>query len=156
MAYEERQDEASFLRAHEVVEHQLAIGENARLHVDHGYLQEVRGRVAIREALRSYERALALDPAFERAHSQRIQALAALGQAHDAVRVYERRLSDEPHSVGAHRCLAPAYVAAGAFEQAAGVVDRGRDLGPDAGLLDLRGDALACQGRSEDALATWS
>jgi len=72
------------------------------------------------------------------------------------VRVYERRLSDEPHSVGAHRCLAPAYVAAGAFEQAAGVVDRGRDLGPDAGLLDLRGDALACQGRSEDALATWS
>jgi tetratricopeptide (TPR) repeat protein len=36
------------------------------------------------------------------------------------------------------------------------VVDRGLALGPDAGLLDLRGDALAGQGRSEDALATWS
>jgi tetratricopeptide (TPR) repeat protein len=58
--------------------------------------------------------------------------------------------------VGAHRCLAQACVATGAFEQAERVVDRGLALGPDAGLLDLRGDALAGQGRSEDALATWS
>jgi len=35
------------------------------------------------------------------------------------------------------------------------VVDRGLALGPDAGLLDFRGDALAGQGRSEDALAAW-
>src|SRR6188472_2428860 len=58
--------------------------------------------------------------------------------------------------MGAHRCLAQACVAAGAFEQAERLVDRGLALGPDAGLLDLRGDALAGQGRSEDALATWS
>jgi predicted Zn-dependent protease len=115
-AYEECQDEASFLRASEVVERELAGGETAPLLLDHGYLQEVRGRVAVRDALRSYERALELDPAFGRAHRQRIQALVALGQAHDAVRLYERRLSDEPHSVGAHRCLAQACVAAGAFE----------------------------------------
>jgi hypothetical protein len=76
---------------YEVVERELAGGETAPLLPDHGCLQEVRGRVAVRDALRSYERALELDPAFGRAHRQRIQALVALGQAHDAVRLYERR-----------------------------------------------------------------
>lgn len=67
-ALEDRQDEESFLATKQLIERELAAGETPELLVDYGYVHEAYGRSLVRSALARYERALELDPDFERAH----------------------------------------------------------------------------------------
>jgi tetratricopeptide (TPR) repeat protein len=152
---EERQDEETFEEAKRVLDAALAEGDDARLLRDYGYIHECRGRAAIREAIRWYERSLAFDPASERTRRQLIQAYAALGETHQAIDLYKQRLAAAPDDVVEYRCLAHAYLAAGEYEEAGAVVEAGLELGQDVGLLEQRGSVLARQGRPDEALATW-
>jgi tetratricopeptide (TPR) repeat protein len=153
---EERQDEESFQAAKRFLEAALADdGEDARLLLDYGYIHECRGRTAIREAIRWYERALELDPSVERTRHQLIAAYTALRQTQDAIELYKRRLAAAPEDLVEYRCLAHAYLAAGEYAEAGKVVEAGLALAPDVGLLEQQGSVLAGEGRAEEALATW-
>jgi tetratricopeptide (TPR) repeat protein len=152
---EERQDDETFEAAKRVLEAALAEGEDARLLLDYGYIHECRGRAAIREAIRSYERSLELDPTIERTRHQVIGAYAALGETHQAIELYKRRLAEAPDDIIEYRCLAHAYLAAGEYEEAGKVVESGLTLAGDVGLLEQQGSVLAGQGDAEEALATW-
>jgi tetratricopeptide (TPR) repeat protein len=152
---EDRQDEETFEEAKRVLDAALAEGEDARLSLDYGYIHECRGRAAIREAIRWYERSLALDPTIERTRHQLIQAYAALGRTQEAIELYKQRLAAAPRDVVEYRCLAHAYLAAGEYEEAGKVVEAGLELGQDVGLLEQQGSVLAGQGRSKEALSTW-
>jgi tetratricopeptide (TPR) repeat protein len=152
---EERQDEETFEEARRALDSALAEGENASLLLDYGYIHECRGRAGIREAIRWYERSLALDPASERTRHQLIQAYAALGETHQAIELYKQRLAAAPGDIVEYRCLAHAHLAAGEYEEAGNVVEAGLELGQDVGLLEQRGSVLAGQSHPEEALATW-
>jgi tetratricopeptide (TPR) repeat protein len=152
---EERQDEETFEEAKRVLEAALAEGEDAPLLLDYGYIHECRGRATIREAIRWYERSLALDPTIERTRHQLIQAYAALGQTHEAIELYKQRLAAAPDDILEYRCLAHAYLAAGEYVEAGNVVEAGLELGQDVGLLEQQGSVLAGQGHPEEALTTW-
>jgi tetratricopeptide (TPR) repeat protein len=153
---EARQDEESFLAAKSLLEERLAVEESPVLLHWYGYIHEVRGRVAIREAIGWYERAIEADPAYEKAHHQLIAAYAGLRQTHDAVDLYKRRLAEMPGEPAAYRLLASAYLSGGEYEDAGAVVEAGLELAPDdAMLLEQRGSVLAGTGRHDDALATW-
>jgi tetratricopeptide (TPR) repeat protein len=152
---EERQDEETFEEAKRVLDAALAEGEDAGLLLEYGYIHECRGRAAIREAIRWYERSLALDSTIERTRHQLIQAYAALGETNEAIELYKQRLQATPDEVAEYRCLAHAYLAAGEYEEAGKVVEGGLKLGEDVGLLEQQGSVLAGQGHPEDALATW-
>ena len=52
--------------------------EDARLHLKYGYLQECRGRNLIRAAVSCYERAIELDPDWDKPHYHLIFARSAL------------------------------------------------------------------------------
>lgn len=152
---EERQDEESFQEAKRFLGAALAEGEDARLLLDYGYFHECRGRIAIREAIRLYERALELDPTIERTRYQLIGAYATLRQTQDAIELYKRRLAAAPEDLTEYRCLTHAYLAAGEYEEAGRVVEAGLSVAPDVGLLEHKGSVLAGQGRPDEALATW-
>jgi tetratricopeptide (TPR) repeat protein len=152
---EERQDEKTFEEAKRVLDASLAAGEDASLLLDYGYIHECRGRAGIREAIRWYERSLALDPTIERTRRQLIQAYAALGEAQQAIELYKQRLAAAPDGIAEYRCLAHAYLAAGEYEEAGKVIESGLTLGPDVDLLEQQGSVLAGQGDPEEALATW-
>jgi tetratricopeptide (TPR) repeat protein len=152
---EERQDEETFEEAKRVLDAALAEGESAALLLDYGYIHECRGRAAIREAIRWYERSLELDPTIERTRHQLIQAYAALHETDHAIELYKRRLAEVPNDIAEYRLLAHAHLAAGDYEEAGKVVEAGLELGRDVGLLEQQGSVLAGQGQSEEALATW-
>ena len=153
---EEKQDEETFLEAKRVLEAALAEGEDGRLLLDYGYIHECRGRAAIREAIRWYERSLELDPTIERTRHQLIRAYAALSETQNAIELYKQRVAAAPEDLLEYRYLAHAYLSAGEYEEAGKVVDAGLALAPDdAFLLDQQGSVLEGRGRSEDALAAW-
>ena len=152
---EERQDEEAFEEAKRALDAALAEGEDATLLVDYGYIHECRGRASIREAIRWYERSLALDPANERTRHLLIQAYAALGETHRAIELYRQRLAAAPGDIVEYRCLAHAHLAAGEYEEAGNVVEAGLELGQDVALLEQQGSVLAGRGHPEEALATW-
>ena len=152
---EERQDEETFEEAKRVLDAALADGEDAGLLLDDGYIHECRGRASIREAIRWYERSLALDPTIERTRHQLIQAYAALGETHQAIELHKQRLAAAPDDIVEYRCLAHAYLAAGEYEEAGKVVEAGLKLEHDVRLLEQQGSVLAGRGRPEEALATW-
>jgi tetratricopeptide (TPR) repeat protein len=152
---EERQDEETFDAARRVLDAALAEEADASLLLDYGYIHECRGRGGIREAIRWYERSLALDPTIERTRHQLIQAYAALQETGHAIELYKRRLAEAPADITEYRFLAHAYLAAGDYEEAGKVVDAGLELGEDMDLLEQQGSVLAGQGRPAEALATW-
>jgi tetratricopeptide (TPR) repeat protein len=152
---EERQDEETFEQAKDALDAELAEGEDAGLLLDYGYIHECRGRAGIRDAIRWYERSLALDPTIERTRHQLIQAYAALHETHHAIELYKQRLAAAPDEIAEYRCLAHAYLAAGEYEEAGKVIESGLTLGQDVDLLEQQGSVHAGQGRPEEALATW-
>jgi tetratricopeptide (TPR) repeat protein len=152
---EERQDEETFEQTKRVLDAALAEGEDAGLLLDYGYIHECRGRAGIREAIRWYERSLALDPTIERTRHQLIQAYAAIGQTHEAIELYKQRLAAAPDEIVEYRCLAHAYLAGGEYEEAGKIVEAGLRLTQDVGLLEQQGSVLAGQGQEDEALATW-
>jgi tetratricopeptide (TPR) repeat protein len=141
----------------------IARGDSARpAHPDprRGHLRPRLGiRAAhpgFRAAAKLYERAIAVDPGYDKPHWQLIGALAALGEADNAVDRYRRVVADAPGEVRGYRFLACAYRYAGDFERAAQVIRQGLDLAPDdPSLVEQHGDVHAATGRPDDALTCW-
>jgi tetratricopeptide (TPR) repeat protein len=154
--YEALGEERDFLAARPLYEQALAEHADARLLNDYGYLVQCHGRRELQRAVELFERAIELDPDFDKPHYQLISARAGLQQPELAVAMYERRLAGSPRSVREHRFLATAYVQAHAYQQAVEVVEAGLELSAeDAALVELRGDAKAGLGDVEGALGDW-
>jgi tetratricopeptide (TPR) repeat protein len=154
--YEARGDEDDYLAAKPLYEHALAEQEDPRLLVDYGYLLECHGRRELGRAAEHYERAIELDPGYEKAHYQLISARAGLLEADRAIGVYEERLAASPEEPRAYRLLAYAYLAARRYDRAREVAETGLELVPDDPvLMATRGEAKAGSGDSAGALADW-
>jgi tetratricopeptide (TPR) repeat protein len=154
--YEALGDERDFLAAKPLYEQALAEAADARAANDYGYLLECHGRRELRRAIELYERAIALDPAYDKPHYQLISAHAGLQQPEVPVAMYERRLAGASSDVREHRFLANAYLKAHSYEQAREVIEAGLELASDdAPLLALRGEAKAGLADAEGALLDW-
>jgi tetratricopeptide (TPR) repeat protein len=153
---EARGDDPSFRAAKRALDAALAQGEDPKLLLDRGYIHQIRGTNELREAIRWYEGALELDPAFASAHYHLVGAFILLGQAHDVIDRYQRRIAEDPADLVAYRCLAQGYVAAGRWVDAAVTIEAGRRLAPeDVVLLDIERCLLAGTGRPDEALGAW-
>jgi tetratricopeptide (TPR) repeat protein len=154
--YESLGDERDFTAAKPLYEQALNEREDARVLCDFGYLLECHSRIELRRAVALYERAIELDPDYDKPHYQLISARAGLREPELAVDLYERRLAASPSDVRVHRFLAQAYLAAHAFAKAREVAEGGLALAPDdAALIASRGEAKAGVGDVEGALADW-
>lgn len=155
--YEATGDEEAFALAKPLYEQALdADPGNATLRRDYGYLLECHGRYTLRTAVAEYERAVAADPAQDKARYQLIAARAVAYGGYGSVVEHRRRLASSPDDVREHRFLAAAYLADHDYRRASDVVDTGLRLAPrDRRLIELRGDARAGLDDSEGALADW-
>jgi tetratricopeptide (TPR) repeat protein len=154
--YEALGEERDFAAAWPLYEQALTEAPDARLLNDYGYLLECHGRRELRRAVELYERAIALDPGYDKPHYELISARAGLQEPELPVAIYERRLAASPGEVREHRFLATAYLRAHAHDRALAVVEAGLELLPvDAALVALRGDAKAGLADPEAALADW-
>jgi tetratricopeptide (TPR) repeat protein len=155
--YEAYGDESVYAEARQLYQQALAgRGDDARVLMEFGYLQECHGRRSIRAAADCYERAIDADPQYDKPHWQLIYAMAALGQADKAIDRYQQRLTAAPADPRAHRFLASAYLHARDYDQAAQVIRAGLELAPDdPSLTEQQGDLFAATGRPDDALACW-
>jgi protein O-GlcNAc transferase len=130
--------------------------DDARLQLEYGYLQECHGRNLIRAAAGRYERAIELDPGWDKPHCQLIFARSGLHESERAIDLYKKRLAAAPDRIREYRFLANAYLNSGALEQAGQVIAAGRKLEPDdTMLLAAEARVLDAAGRREEALAAW-
>ena len=130
--------------------------DDATLHQEYGYLQECHGRNLIRAAAGCYERAIELDPGWDKPHYQLIFAYSALQESERAIELYKNRLAAAPDQIREYRFLANAYLRSGALEEAGKVIAAGRKLEPgDGTLLATEAELLDASGRHEEALAAW-
>jgi len=130
--------------------------EDARLHLEYGYLQECHGRNSIRAAAGCYERAIELDPGWDQPHGQLIVARSALHESDRVIELYKKRLAASPDQIREYRFLAGAYLRSGALDEAGKVIAAGRKLEPDDDtLLAAEADLLDASGRREEALAVY-
>jgi tetratricopeptide (TPR) repeat protein len=154
--YEALGEENDFLAAKPLYEQALAEHVDACLLTDYGYLLQCHGRRQLQRAVELYERAIELDPDYDKPNYQGISAQTGLQQPELAVAMYEGRLASSPRTVREHRFLATACVQAHAYERAREVVEAGLALAPDdAVLIELRGEVKAGMGDVEGALADW-
>jgi len=109
--------------------------DDARLLNSYGFLLESHARNELRQAVALYERAIEVDPDWDKPHYQLISARAGLRE---------------------HRFLAHAYLAANSYAKALEIAEAGLVLAPgDAALTAARGEAKAGLGEVEGALADW-
>jgi tetratricopeptide (TPR) repeat protein len=154
--YEALGEESDFLAAQPLYEQALTEAPDPRLLNDYGYLLECHGRRELRRAVELFERAIALDPDYDKPHYQLISARASLLEPELPVATYEQRLADSPSELRERRFLASAYLHSHAYDKALTVVEAGLELAPDdAALVALRGEAKAGLGDPEGALADW-
>jgi tetratricopeptide (TPR) repeat protein len=154
--YEARGDEGTYDQARPLFEAALENEASPDLLMDYGYLLQCHGRVALREAVAQYERAIELDPGADKARYQLISARAALGDTDQEIDVYKRRVAASPLDIRENRFLARAYLAAREFARAFEVVESGLRLdSDDAILIDCRAEARAGLGDTEGALADY-
>src|SRR5947207_214978 len=154
--YEALGEEDDFLAAKPLYEQALAGAPDAHALTDYGYLLYAHARRELRQAVELYERAIELNPGFDKPHYQLIVARAALEEPELAVARYEQRSAASPGEAREHRFLAVSYLRAHAHERALETVEAGLELAPDdAALVELRGEAKAGLGDAEGALADW-
>jgi tetratricopeptide (TPR) repeat protein len=154
--YEALGEESDFLAAKPLYEQALAGDPDARVLNDYGYLLYAHARRQLRRAVELFERAIELEPGFDKPHYQLIVARAALEEPELAVARYEQRLAASPGEPRGHRFLAASYLRAHAYDRALEIVEAGLSFAPDdAVLVELRGEAKAGVGDTEGALADW-
>jgi tetratricopeptide (TPR) repeat protein len=145
--------------AEAVITYQQLLAEHpddATLHQEYGYLQECHGRNLIRAAVACYERAIELDPGWDKPHYQLIFARSALHESELVIHLYKKRLAASPDQIRGYRFLANAYLRSGALEEAGKVFAAGRKLEPDGDtLLAVEAELLDASGHREEALAAW-
>lgn len=155
--YEATGDEQFYEQARPLYEQALAASpDNPQLLLDYGYLRECHGRFALRDAVSSYERAIAADPRQDKPHWQLISARASLRDVSTVIPRYQEAVASDPGDPRGYRFLAYAYLQAGERDKAAAAIGAGLELAPDdAGFTELQGDVFAAAGRPEEALANW-
>jgi tetratricopeptide (TPR) repeat protein len=154
--YEALGAEHDFLAARALYEQALPEAGDARALADYGYLLECHARRDLRRAVELYERAIDLDPGYDKAHYQLIMARAGLQEPELPVARYERRVAASPGDVRERRFLASAYLSAHDHRNALATTEAGLALAPnDAQLIVMRGEARAGLGDSEGALSDW-
>ena len=154
--YEALGEERDFVAVRALFEQAEAEREDPALLNRYGYLLESHGRNELRQAAALYERAIELDPAFDKPHYQLISARAGLREPERVVSLYEQRLAADPTSVREHRFLAQAYLAARDYAKGLAIAQAGIARAPDdAALVAARGEAKAGLGEVEEALADW-
>lgn len=154
--YEALGDERDYLAAKRLYERALARAREARLLNDFGYLLECHARRELRRAVALYERAIELDPGYDKPHYQLISARAGLQEPELPVALYERRLADSPGALRDYRFLATACLRARDHARALEVAEAGLELASgDAVLIAARGEARAGLGDVDGALDDW-
>ena len=154
--YEALGEESDFLAAQPLYEQAAAGQRDARVMNDYGYLLYGHARRELRRAVELFERAIELDPGFDKPHYQLIVARAALEEPELAVGRYERRVAASPGEPRERRFLAAAYLRAHAHARALETAEAGLELAPDdAALVELRGEAKEGLGDVAGALADW-
>jgi tetratricopeptide (TPR) repeat protein len=155
--YEATGDEEVYAQADRLYLVALAAeGDNARLLLEYGYLQECRGRFALRTAAARYEHAIVLAPDWDKPRHQLIGVQAALQRTDQAIALYQRRLAEAPDEPREYRFLAQAYLVAQEPGRAEQVVHAGLRLAPDDSvLLEQLGEVCAATDRPEEALGYW-
>src|SRR5438105_1872406 len=137
--YEALGEERDFLAAKPLYERAAAGTSDAGLLNDYGYLLECHGRRELRRAVELYERAIELDPGYDKPHYQLISARAGLQEPELSVALYTRRLAESPGELREYRFLATSCLRAHAYDRALEVVESGLELaGDDAVLVALR------------------
>src|SRR5205085_11278914 len=116
--YEALGEERDFLEAKSLYEQTLAGEHDAHDLSDYGYLLEAHARAELRHAVEMYERAILLEPAYDKAHYQLILARAGLQEPELAIAAYERRAAQSPRALREYRFLASAYLRAQACQNA--------------------------------------
>src|ERR671936_276496 len=101
--YEALGEERDFLAAKPLYEQALADEPDVRTLNDYGYLLYAHARREVRGAVELFERAIELDPGFDKPHYQLIAARAALEEPERAVALYEERLAAAPRELRGHR-----------------------------------------------------
>jgi tetratricopeptide (TPR) repeat protein len=154
--YEASGDEAVYLKALPLYERAARNGTDPETLKDYGYLLECHARNLLRRAVQQYERAIELDPDFDKPRYQLISARAGLQEPELPIAEYEKKLEAAPDQIRWYRLLASAYLSAHEYERARNVVDRGLVLEPDDPLLiESRAESRAGTGDPEGALADW-
>ena len=154
--YEATGDETAFREALPLFELAVANGATPEDLVHYGYLLESHARNQMREAVAQYERAIELDPEFDKARYQLIGARAGLREPETEIALYEKRLADSPGDIRQYRFAANAYLAGSMFAKALEAAKHGLSLWPDdAILLFCRADARAGLGDTEGALTDY-
>jgi tetratricopeptide (TPR) repeat protein len=155
--YEARGEDGGFLAAKPLYERALAEeGADARVLNEYAYLLECHGRRELRRAAAFYERAIELDPDYDKPHYQLISARAGLREPEVSVTMYEQRVADAPTELRERRFLASAYLSAHEFLKAGEVIEGALGIArEDAALLALRGEAKAGLNDPEGALSDW-
>jgi tetratricopeptide (TPR) repeat protein len=154
--YEATGDEAVYLEALPLYEQEIRDHADPETLKDYGYLLECHARNLLRKAVVQYERAIELDPDFDKPRYQLISARAGLRETELPIAEYEKRLAESPDDIRQYRFLASAYLAAHDYGRAREVVERGLSLAPDDPMLvGSRAEARAGAGDPEGALADW-
>jgi len=103
-----------------------------------------------------FERAVALDPGYAVAHSNRGAALAELGRHAEALAAYDRAVELDPGRAYAHNGRGNALSQLGRHAEALAAYDRAVELDPGyAYAHNGRGNALSQLGRHAEALAAY-
>jgi tetratricopeptide (TPR) repeat protein len=151
--YEATGDEALFREALPLYEQAIANGATPDELVQYGYLLECHGRIVLRKAVAQYERAVELEPEFDKARYQLIGARAGLLEPEREIAACEKGLADAPNDIRQHRFLASAYLAGRVYDKARDVAERGLALAPDdAMLMGCRAEARAGLGDADGGL----
>jgi tetratricopeptide (TPR) repeat protein len=154
--YEATGDEAVYLKALRLYERAARNGADPETLKDYGYLLECHARNLLRRAVEQYERAIELDPDFDKPRYQLISARAGLQEFELPIAEYEKKLEAAPDQIRWHRLLASAYLSAHEYDRARKVLDRGLALEPDDPMLIAsRAEVRAGTGDPEGALADW-
>jgi tetratricopeptide (TPR) repeat protein len=154
--YEATGDEASYRKALPLYEQAARNGADPETLKDYGYLLECHARNLLRRAVEQYERAIDLDPDFDKPRYQLISARAGLQESELPIVEYEMKLGAAPDQIRWYRLLASAYLSAHEYDRARDVVDRGLALEPDDPMLiESRAESRAGKGDAEGALADW-
>ena len=133
--YEATGDEALYRAALPLYDEAARNGTDPETLKDYGYLLECYARNLLRRAVKQYERAIELDPGFDKPRYQLISARAGLQESELPIAEYEKELESAPEQIRWHRLLASAYLSAHDYERAREVIDRGLTLEPDDPML---------------------
>jgi tetratricopeptide (TPR) repeat protein len=154
--YEATGDEADYQAALPLYEEAARKGTDPETLKDYGYLLECYARNLLRRAVKQYERAIELDPGFDKPRYQLISARAGLQEPELPIAEYEKELEAAPDQIRWYRLLASAYLSAHEHERARDVIDRGLAVEPDDPMLvGASAEARAGMGDPDGALADW-